>query len=143
MIKIKANIIGIKQPIEIKRTIDKKEAADDMLRKLLQADINTAVVEDDTSDDDEEEITDEEAAQQAIKAINDDEKGIEEIFDFLKEALELTNTQIKKAKKMVDEEELGGFVYYVVARLRGASDEDFDLGQKKEEAAEKVDPKKE
>lgn len=142
MIKIKANIIGIKDPIEIKRTINKKEAADTMLRKLLQIDIDTANVEDDAFDENEE-ITDEEAAQQAIKAINEDEKGIEDIFDFLKETLELTNAQIKKAKKLVDEEELGGFVYYVVARLRGASDEDFDLEQKKDEAAGKVDPKKE
>lgn len=141
MIKIKANVIGIKKPIEVKRTIYRKKAADAMLRKLLQIDISTANAEDESSD--EVEVSDEEAAKQAIKAIDTDEQFTEDIFDFLKDVLDLSTAQLKKAEKIVDDEELGGYVYYVAARLRGASDEDFDLEQKKQEAAGKVDPKKE
>ena len=63
-----------------------------------------------------------------------------EIFEFLKDVLELTNAQIKKAKKLIDEEELGSYVYYVVSRLRGVPEEYFDLEQNQEED---VDPKKE
>lgn len=138
MIKIKANVIGIKDPIEVKRTIYRKNLANSMLRKLLKIDIDTANAEEAEKTD--EEISDEEAAKQAIKDIDADEKDIDEIFDFLKEALSLSNAQIKKARKEVDEEELGGFVYYVVARLRGASEEDFNFESK---AEAKIDPKKE
>lgn len=142
-IKIKADVIGIKTPIEVKPTIDKVEMAREMLRKAVKAEADAAQAEiGEDAETEDEEVTDVEATQNVLKSLDAEGSSDEEMFDFLKKSLDLTKAQINKAKKLVDEDELGTYVFYVISRLRGVSDEVYELGQQEMENKEDIDPKK-
>ncbi|HBG91832.1 MAG TPA: hypothetical protein DDW47_07125 [Lactobacillus acetotolerans] len=141
MIKIKANVIGIKKPIEVKKTVDKEDKADEMVIRLAELEEKAAKAESDA--DNNKEATEEEQTREYLEAVKANRKQREEIFDWLKYMLGLTSKQIEKARQSVDMEELGAYIFYVASRFQGMSDEDLELEHKKQEAAGNVDPKKE
>ncbi|MFT8867919.1 phage tail tube assembly chaperone [Liquorilactobacillus nagelii] len=132
--KIKANAIGIDDPINVKGSVANQDKADEMLIKLLQISVNA-----DKQKIDDSKLNEKQKTQKAIEALQEERSFTKDAFLFLKNILKLTDEQVEAAKEEVDFDGLGSYLNYVIGRLKGQSDEDLELAKKVEEK----DPKKE
>ncbi|GKT04431.1 phage tail tube assembly chaperone [Furfurilactobacillus entadae] len=151
-IKLKAKEIGINKLIEVKPTISVVDMADEMMIKLLQMDEDDAreEVEEAKKEKDKKELTPEEQKSldkkdrlNMVKSIQKERDFTKESFDFLQTTLKLTDKQVDHAKESIEFDGLGEYLMYVIGRIKGRSDADFELDKKVEaEKAKSEDPKK-
>lgn len=134
VMKIKANAIGINDPINVKGSVANQDKADEMLIKLLQMSVNA-----DKQKIDDSKLSEKQKIQKGIESLQEERSFTKDAFLFLKNILKLTDEQVEAAKEEVDFNGLGSYLNYVIGRLKGQSDEDLKLAKKVEEK----DPKKE
>lgn len=140
-IKIKAKEIGINKPIEIKPTISKQDKANAIFIKLLSMNL-----EDEKAKAKNEDLSDAEQEKQdlqdVVNSLQEERDFTAEAFTFLKDELSLTDKQVTKAMDTLDFEGLGEYLTYVIGRIKGRSEADFEL-DKQVESAKDSDSKKE
>ncbi|MDB8867682.1 phage tail tube assembly chaperone [Pediococcus acidilactici] len=146
-IKINTKVIGIKGPIEIKPTVGLTEEATnvmiEMLESEVQSDNHSNVVDEGNLSDEEKQKIEQENLKNMLKEAKDKQAITNHMLDFIKNTLKLTETQIKKVKYTINDNELGQFIAYLVQRIQGFSEEQIKLNQEIEVKKRKEqDPKK-
>lgn len=105
--KIKIEKLGMKKAVEVKGTIKNQKLIDKVQLTMLK-------LQDDHSDD----MTMTEQIQNELDLLN-------QIEEFFKNVLKLTDKNIEKIEENLTSEELGNLVGEVVLRIGGASDDDI------------------
>lgn len=146
-IKINTKPLGIKGPIEVKPTVGLTEEATnimiEMLESEVQSDNHSNVVDEGNLSDEEKQKIEQENLKNMLKEAKDKQAITNHMLDFIKNTLKLTETQIKKVKYTINDNELGQFIAYLVQRIQGASEEQIKLNQEIEVKKRKEqDPKK-
>lgn len=146
-IKINTKVIGIKGPIEIKPTVGLTEEATnvmiEMLESQVQSDNQIHDVDEKNLSDEEKQKIEQENLKNMLKEAKDKQAITNHMLDFIKNTLKLTETQIKKVKYTINDNELGQFIAYLVQRIQGFSEEQIKLNQEIEVKKRKEqDPKK-
>ncbi|GEK28521.1 phage tail tube assembly chaperone [Furfurilactobacillus siliginis] len=159
-IKIQGKPLGINKRIEVKPTIALVDKGDAMMIQALQANLDETKdeikrkreaeenkkLEDSLSPDElKQKKADDEKKnlQDSVQSMQEERDYVKKVFDYFQLALHLTERQVEKAKEIMSFEDMGKYLYYVIGRIKGRSDEDFDLDQKIEaEKSKGEDPKK-
>jgi hypothetical protein len=154
IIKIKADMIGIKKPISILPSLFLQTQANKMARFLnklsieaIQAQIKDLNDNEETTESDEKDKNDKDklteslkSAKESDKALEQEENAVGKCLEFLQDALGLTDKQMETAQRNIpDSEKLAIFVSYVIGKIKGkADDEMLKIADKEPEK----DPKK-
>lgn len=146
-IKINTKPLGIKGPIEVKPTVGLTEEATnimiEMLESEVQSDNHSNVVDEGNLSDEEKQKIEQENLKNMLKEAKDKQAITNHMLDFIKNTLKLTETQIKKVKYTINDNELGQFIAYLVQRIQGFSEEQIKLNQEIEiKKRKEQDPKK-
>lgn len=131
-IKISAKKIGIDKPIEIKPTVGLKQESNNIMIKILESSTEESQpqINRDSLTDEEKEELDKAELKKAINYAKSAQKTLEDTVNFVKNTLKLTEKQTEKLKYSIDENELGEYVFYLVQRINGASEEEIALNGK-------------
>lgn len=164
IIKIEADLIGIKDPIRIVPSMYLQTQASKIVRTLNNLNIQSlkqqiadkkkadkkATEKKETESDDEKESKKDELkeleeqlkeAEQHDKEIEQEKEITEKCFDFLKDALKLTKEQVETAYQTLEGfEQLSIFVNYVVAQIKSGGKQ--NLAKMLEFENTETDPKK-
>lgn len=141
--KLNAKLIGINEKIDVKPTNYYVDLANQMYIKLVKINIE-ALKAKESSDQQYKEQGEKSVEEQiqesekSIKAVENDLNFHKEAYEFLSDVLGLDEKQVTNAKKLIDDEALGGYLFYVTGRLRGIPEEAFESAESKVEQ----DPKK-
>lgn len=137
-IKINTKLLGIKGPIEIKPTVGLTEEATNIMIEMLESEVQSDNYSKD-KDIDEENLSEEERQkieQDNLKKMLEEAKKsqatLNHMLDFIGTTLKLTETQFKKVKNTISENELGQYIAYLVQRIQGMSEEQIKLNQEVE-----------
>lgn len=137
MITLKTEAIGLKKPVDIKVTIKRRREANAMMIEMLKWDLGS------NSHGPISELTDESSAEEVTKAViaqrQQDEKALDDTIDFIANILKLTKRQRETVEDTIDDVEAAQYAQYVIDRINGKPEEQFEAEQK---AAEDMDPKK-
>lgn len=135
-IKINTKLLGIKGPIEIKPTVGLTEEATNIMIEMLESEVQS---DNYSKDIDEENLSEEERQkieQDNLKKMLEEAKKsqatLNHMLDFIGTTLKLTESQFKKVKNTISENELGQYIAYLVQRIQGMSEEQIKLNQEVE-----------
>lgn len=146
-IKINTKPLGIKGPIEIKPTVGLTEEATNIMIEMLESEVQSG---DHSKDIDEENLSNEERQKlerDGLKKMLEEAKKaratLNHMLDFIRTVLKLTESQFKKVKNTINENELGQYIAYLVQRIQGMSEEQIKLNEEIEiKKRKEQDPKK-
>ena len=137
MITLKTEAIGLKKPVDIKVTIRRRREANAMMIEMLRWDLGS------NGHGPISKLTDESSAEEVTKAViaqrQQDEKALDDTIDFIANILKLTKRQRETVEDTIDDVEAAQYAQYVIDRINGKPEEQFEAEQK---AAEDMDPKK-
>lgn len=132
IIKIKADMIGIKKPISILPSLFLQTQATKMARFLnklsieaIQTQIKDSNDNEETTESDKDELAESlKNAKESDKALEQEETVVGKCLEFLQDALGLTDKQMETAQRNIpDLEKLTIFVSYVIGKIKGTADD--------------------
>lgn len=137
-IKINATKLGIEKPIEVKSSLKLKTKATKMMAymneiriKGIRTQIKAEKEPKETDTNSLESQLKQAEAQQADVDLNSE--ALDKMLSFIQDVLKLSDKQMEKAEEtLTDEQELGQYISYIVARLNGVSDKQYELSIKQE-----------
>lgn len=128
--------VGFNKGFNIKPTVKTYTKANKMLVEVLK--MSAAVNRLDAIKPDNPNYT-----KFVIESIESEDKTIEDGIKFLTELFKLNEKQVEHLEESIsDANALGNYLSYVIRRIKGQSDKQIELDDKKEAASQKVkDPK--